>query len=84
MQKVKELQAELDRENAELSALSTKEQQLQKQVQEQRGRGVAHVRTASADLKAALYNQSKTLRLLSQGEGVIVLLRTPGWYSSAD
>ena len=80
MQKVQELQAELDRESARLSALGTKEKQLLKQVQEQRGGVAAQVRTASADLKATPYNQSKTLRLLSQGEEVIVLLRIPGWY----
>jgi hypothetical protein len=78
--KLAELQAELDREEAELAAVTAKEQQLQKQMQELRGDRAAQVRTGSADLKAAPYNQSKTLRLLSQGEAVTILLRIPGWY----
>ena len=77
--KFEELQAELDREKAELTALTTKEQQLQKQVDESQGGRSAQVRASSADLKAAPYNQSKTLQLLSQGEAVTILLRTPGW-----
>ncbi|SRR5713226_593865 len=78
--KFEELQAELDREKAELTAVTAREQQLQKQVQESQGDSSAHVRSGSADLKAAPYNQAKTLRLLSQGEALTVLLRTPGWY----
>ena len=78
--KFEELQAELDRENAALTALTAKEQQFQKQLQELQGGRSAQIRTSSADLKAAPYNQSKTLRLLSQGEAVTILLRTPGWY----
>jgi hypothetical protein len=78
--KVEELQAELDREKAELTALTAKEQQLQKQVAESQGGRSARVRTGGADLKAAPYNQSKTLQLLSQGEAVTILLRTAGWH----
>ena len=75
-----ELQAELDREKAELTALTVKEQQLQKQVQASQAGRLAQIRAVSADLKAAPYNQSKTLQLLSHGAAVTVLQRTPGWY----
>jgi len=78
--KLEDLQAELDRENAELTALTTKEQQLQKQVIDRQGAAAVRVRTASADLKTAPYNESKTLQLLPQGEAVMVLMRTPRWY----
>jgi hypothetical protein len=83
--KVEELQAELDRENAALTALTTKEQQLQKQVNDRQGATAvtvktAKIRTASADLKAAPYNESKTLQLIPQGETLTVLARTPHWY----
>ena len=78
--KLEDLQAELDRENAELTALTTKEQQLQKQVKDRQGATAVRVRTASADLKTAPYNESKTLQLLPQGEAVTVLMRTSRWY----
>ena len=78
--KLEDLQAELDRENAELTALTTKEQQLQKQVNDRRGAAAVSVRTASADLKGAPYNESKTLQLLQQGDAVTILVRTSHWY----
>ncbi len=79
LRRVKEIQAQLDQENAQLSTLNDQEQQLQKQVSGlQRGRTM-RVRTASADLKAEPHNQSKTLQVLSQGTPVTLLLQTPGW-----
>ena len=80
-QKVEELQAELDRENAALDAAKAKEQQLQSKLQESSpGNRTARVRTASAELKVAPYNQSQTLQVLSQGNTVTVLSQTRAWY----
>jgi hypothetical protein len=83
--KLEELQSELDRENAALAVLIRKEQQLQKQVNDRQGAKAvtvktAKIRAASADLKAAPYNESKTLQLIPQGETLTVLARTPHWY----
>jgi hypothetical protein len=83
--KLEELQGELDRENAALTPLTKKEEQLQKQVNDRQGATAvsaktAKIRTASADLKAAPYNESKTLQLIPQGEILTVLARTPHWY----
>lgn len=78
--KFEELQAELHHENAELNAITAREQQLQKQLQERQGNRSARVRSGGADLKAAPYNQAKTLQLLSQGEAVTILLQTRAWY----
>lgn len=78
--KLEELQAELDQENAKLNALTDKEQELRKQAKDRQSAGGLRVRTASADLKAEPYNQSKTVRALSQGEMVAILLRTTNWY----
>jgi len=78
--KLEDLQVELDKENAGLEAANTKEQQLQKQLQELQGVRAMQVRTTSADLKAAPYNGSRTLQMLSQGDTVTVLLKTPNWF----
>jgi hypothetical protein len=80
LQKMEELEAELGRESAQLATLTAKEKELQQQLQRPPGSGPARVRTASADMKAEPYNQSRTLQLLAQGETVTVLLRTPNWY----
>jgi len=80
-QRAEELQTELDRENASLAAARTKEQQLQTKLQESSpGNRIARVRTASAELKVAPYNQSQTLQVLSQGNTVTVLSQTRAWY----
>jgi hypothetical protein len=79
-QKMEELEAELRRENAQLETLTAKEKDLQQQLQTPPGSAPARVRTASADLKAEPYNQSRTLQLLTQGETVTILRRTPNWY----
>lgn len=79
--RVDELQAELDRENAALAAAKAKEQQVQGKLQGSLpGNRTARVRTASAELKAAPYNQSQTLQVLSQGNTVTVLSQTRAWY----
>ena len=80
-QRVEELQAELDRENATLAAARAKERQLQSKLQESSpGNRTARVRTASAELKVAPYNQSQTLQVLSKGNTVTVLSQTRAWY----
>jgi hypothetical protein len=79
-QKSSELQAELDHETAALNALTKREQELQNQLQAINQARTGRVRTASADLKAFPYNRAKTLRTLSQGDTVTVLLRTKAWY----
>jgi hypothetical protein len=80
-QQVDDLQAELDREDSALAAAREKEQQLQsKRPESSAGNRTARVRTASAELKAAPYNQSRTLQALSQGDTVKVLSQTRAWY----
>ena len=80
-QRVEELQAELDLENATLAAAKEKEQQLQSKLQvSSPGNRTARVRTSSAELKVAPYNQSETLHALSQGDTVTVLSQTRAWY----
>jgi len=78
--KLSHLQAELDQEREQLKAVNAEEQELQNKIQALQAGKPAHVRTASADLKAEPYNQSKTLQLLSQGAAVTVLLQTRSWY----
>lgn len=79
-EKLEQLQADLDQENAKLNAVTAKEQELRKQVEGRQSAAGVPVRTVSADFKAEPYNQSKTVRVLSQGEVVTVLLRTTSWY----
>jgi hypothetical protein len=76
---IDELQARLDSEQAQLRSSMAREQQLQQELKQRQNFKSARVRTASADLKASPYNQSKTLQLLSQGEGVTILLQTANW-----
>jgi len=77
---LEQLQAQLDQETAQLRAATAKQQQLEQQLRQQQSLRVARVRTSNADLKAEPYNQSKTTRLLSQGEQLTVLVETPSWY----
>jgi hypothetical protein len=75
-----ELRRQLERDRAELNATLARQQQLEKELQSLQRGGPARIRTASADLKAAPYNQSKTVRLLSRDENVTVVQRTQNWY----
>ncbi len=77
--RIEELRAELERDITELTALTAKQEQLEKQLKDLQGGASARIRSAGADLKAAPYNQSKTLRLLSPGEAATVLFRTQNW-----
>lgn len=77
--KVAELQAALDRENADLNALRKKEQALKQQPAKTPAGEVVRVRTSSADLKASPYNGARTLQLLTRGQAVILLTRAGGW-----
>jgi hypothetical protein len=77
---LEQLQAQLDQETAQLKEVTAKEQQLEQQIQQRPGLQSARVRTANADLKAEPYNQSKTVRLLAQGDQLKVLVKTPAWY----
>ena len=77
---LEQLQAQLDQETAQLRAATAKQQQLEQQLQQQQSLRAARVKTSNADLKAEPYNQSKTTRLLSQGEQLSVLMETPSWY----
>jgi hypothetical protein len=79
-QKLSELQGQLDQEREQLKAVAAKEQELQNKIQALQAGKPGHARTASADLKAEPYNQSKTLQLLWQGEEVTVLRQTRSWY----
>jgi hypothetical protein len=76
---LEELQTQLDRETEQLKEVIAKEQRLEQQIQQQQGLHAARVKTSSADLKAQPYNQAKTIRLLSEGEGLTVLLETSAW-----
>jgi len=77
---LEQLQTQLDQETAQLRAATSKRQQLEQQLQQQQGLRATRVKTSNADLKAEPYNQSKTTRLLSQGEQLTVLVETPSWY----
>jgi hypothetical protein len=77
--KVEQLKEALDQENANLKALTMREQALQRQAAKAPGGELVRVRTASADLKAAPYNAARTLQLLSRGQPVTVLARAGGW-----
>lgn len=75
-----ELRAQLERDRAQLNAAISRQQQLEREVKDvQRGQP-ARIRTGSADLKAAPYNRSRTIRLLSRDEAVTVVEQTQHWY----
>ena len=78
-EKLATLLAEFDQENAQLKAAQRKEQDLKAQLQQKRNVKSATVRAASADLKAAPYNSSKTLASLSQGQPLEVLVESRSW-----
>lgn len=78
-EKLESLQAELDRETKLLNAANDQVLHLQEQIKTFQSGRPAHVRTAGADLKAAPYNGSRTLELLTPGEAVTILLQTPAW-----
>ena len=78
-QKMAGLQAQLDQARADLKAAKAKEEEAARKVQAISGGKPGRVRTASADLKAEPYNDSKTLSLLSQGDPVTVLQETRSW-----
>src|SRR5438094_2028 len=77
---LEQFQAQLDQETAQLKTAIAKQQQLEQQLQQQQGLRAARVKTSNADLKAEPYNQSKTVRVLSQGDELTVLVETPSWY----
>ena len=78
--KTDELRAELERDRAELNAVTAKREQLESELRGLEKGGSGRIRTASADLKAAPYNQSKTIRQLSRDQVVTVIERTKNWY----
>jgi hypothetical protein len=75
-----ELRAQLEQDRAMLNATIARQQQLEKEVKDLQKGQPARIRTESADLKAAPYNQSKTARLLSRDEAVTVIEQTRHWY----
>ncbi len=75
-----ELRVQLERNRADLDATIAKQQRLEKELQDIRKSRTARIRTSSADLKAAPYNQSRTIRLLSRDEGITVMRQTQHWY----
>jgi SH3-like domain-containing protein len=78
--KMAELLSQLDQARADLKTVNAKEQDLARKVHAVSGGKPGRVKTAGADLKAEPYNQSKTLKSLSQGDAVTVLLETRSWY----
>jgi hypothetical protein len=79
-QQIGKLQSELDREVADLKSIQSKQKDVEQQIADLQRNKAAHIRTSSADLKAAPYTKSKTLQSLTQGDTVTVLLQTPNWY----
>jgi cell division protein FtsB len=75
-----ELRVQLERQRAQLNATVARQQQLERAVNDLEKGLPARIRTGSADLKAAPYNQSKTTRLLSRDEAVMVMEQTQHWY----
>jgi hypothetical protein len=78
--KMVDLLSQLDQARSALKAADAKEQELAKKVHAVSGGKPARVKTASADLKAEPYNESKTLGSLTQGDSVTVLVQTRSWY----
>jgi hypothetical protein len=79
-QQLAELQTQLERETEQLKEVTAKAQQLEQQIQQQQAlHAAARVKTSSADLKAQPYNRAKTMRLLSEGDRLTILLETPAW-----
>ena len=78
--KLAALLTQLDQARADLKVANAKEEEVARKVGAVSGGRPGQVRTASADLKAEPYNDSKTLGLLSQGDRVTVLLETRSWY----
>ena len=74
------LLAQLDQARAELKTADAKERELSKKVSAVSGGKPGRVKTATADLKAQPYNESKTVGSLSQGDAVTVLTQTRSWY----
>src|SRR5437016_70835 len=74
---LEQFQAQLDQETAQLKTAIAKQQQLEQRLQQRQGLRAARVKTSNADLKAEPYNQSKTVRVLSQGDELTVLVETP-------
>jgi hypothetical protein len=79
-QQIGKLQSELDQEVADLRSIEVKQKEVEQQIAELQRNEAGHIRTSSADLKAAPYTRSKTLQALTQGDTVTVLLQTPNWY----
>ena len=78
--KVQDLREQLAQEQAALEQANTKEQQLKDASHRVKGGRPASVRAENADLKNSPYNESKTIKELTQGELVTVLLQTRNWY----
>ena len=78
--KADELRAELQRDRAQLEAMIARQRQLEREVKNLKKGQPARIRTESADLKAAPYNESKTVRLLALNEVVTVVEQTQHWY----
>ena len=79
-QQIGKLQSELDQEIAELKSIQAKQKEVEQQIADLQHNKAGHIRTSSADLKAAPYTKSKTLQSLTQGDTVTVVLQTPNWY----
>jgi SH3 domain-containing protein len=79
-QRIGKLQSELDQEVTDLRSIEAKQKEVEQQIAELQRNKAGHIRTPSADLKAAPYTKSKTLQALTQGDTVTVLLQTPNWY----
>jgi hypothetical protein len=78
--KIAGLLTQLDQARADLKTADAKEKEISRKVSAVSGGKAGRVKTASADLKAEPYNESKTVGSLSQGEAVTVLLQTRSWY----
>ncbi len=78
--KMEALLSQLDQARADLKTADAKERELSRKVSAVSGGKPGRVKTATADLKAQPYNESKTVRSLSQGDAVTVLMQTRSWY----
>jgi len=74
-----ELRAQLQRDRTQLNATLARQQQLEREVKDLQKGQPARIQTGTADLKAAPYNQAKTIRLLSRDEAVMVTEQTRHW-----
>jgi hypothetical protein len=79
-EKLEGLQSTLEDEERQLKAVTAKEKDLQRKVQQIDGGVQGRVKTTSAEVKVQPYTAAKTLQSVSGGDTVTILWQTRSWY----